>query len=404
MSMPALLADGLPSEIVSMLAATGLTEPRLEHIRHKPGVSLVGRVRGADDEQSWWFAAYAPAAAEKAAKIRSRASKTGIDLLTCTVPAFPDLEILAGPIGADKMLTKSLHAIGLVGADGRLMAEVLSYNPFRRLVARVPDAGVADAPASLIPGAVVRVWAEMPASMPALAGLHRVGAPVLQTSTVGPSAIVQPWAGARSLDTVLAGGAYPGMSADLAVVGSALARLHRTELPDAVSLPTVDPAGALSAVRSGLAEARPDCLPDFDAVAARTVERLCADDSAPMLLHGDFSADQVVLADTFEPVLIDLDRMQLGPAGFDLGDFAAVELLSGRDERSGAAIAEGWVAAFGTGPERDGARAAIAHLPAWTALHILLRALKPFRDLSPRWSAEVEERIALAARVLDGSP
>jgi aminoglycoside phosphotransferase (APT) family kinase protein len=161
-------------------------------------------------------------------------------------------------------------------------------------------------------------------------------------------------------------------------------------------LSRVDPARALAAARDGVDAVMPDLLPAFDRVGKRVLRALAADRGPDVLLHGDLSADQAVLDGRGAVRLIDLDRLAIGPAGCDLGGFAAVELLLGR----GAHAAEALVGAYGRRMGVDGMDEAASN--AWTAYHLLLRLAEPFRALAPDYREQGAARIERACAVLTG--
>ena len=106
------------------------------------------------------------------------------------------------------------------------------------------------------------------------------------------------------------------------------------------------------------------------------------------IIHGDFSADQVVRAG--EGIrIVDLDRMQLGEPHHDLGSFAASEL-----RRTG-----GW-GLTGDMLVGHGAATRPDELAAWTAHALLLRLTEPFRETSPTWVADMDRRLDEVERVL----
>ncbi|WP_019159227.1 aminoglycoside phosphotransferase family protein [Brevibacterium senegalense] len=385
-------------------AATG-ADPRLEHLRYKPGHSVLARVTG--HGQPWWLVVRSPRSADKAAKIRARAAESGFPLLDAEVPGS-GLHLQAGPVGLDKHLHKPLRRGGLVDARGAVAGTVLSYNPWRRLVLRRVAPGAPGASAPEAP-TVLRVWHTAPASADLVSPLHAAGVSVLpaRRTRVG---IEQPWVAGGDLERLLAAeasGRAPTRALDR--TAEAVAGLHAAldTVPGLreAGLSRVDPAGAVVAARDGLEAVMPDLLPAFDRVGEEVRRVLAADRSRDVLLHGDLSADQVVLDTRGAVRLIDLDRLAIGPAGYDLGGFAAVELIRGR-----AGTAEALVAAYrerAAAVDGTAVRAAEpgdAAVRAWTAHHLLLRVAEPFRALAPAWREQIGARIRQALAVLEGDP
>lgn len=398
------------------------SEARLAHLRYKPGHSVLARVEGGG--QPWWLVVRTPRSADKAAKMRTRAAESGLPLIDGEVPGTA-LHVQAGPVGLDKNLFKPLRRGDLVDTRGAVAGTVLSYNPWRRLVLRRDAQGE---PGTGAPGAptVLRLWHAPPASADLLAPLHAAGVAVLpaRRTRVG---IEQPWVAGGDLERLLAR-ATPAAEAPVGSAAS-VAGDGEDEVPDLghalehtaeavaglhvagdtvpglreAGLGRLDPTCAVAAAREGLQAVLPDLLPAFDREEERVRRALAADRSPDVLLHGDLSADQVVLDARGGVRLIDLDRLTVGPAGHDLGGFAAMELIRGRTSTAEALVAAyRECAASLDGAADRSAGPSDAAVRAWTAHHLLLRVVEPFRDLVPAWRGRVEARITLASAVLDG--
>lgn len=407
--------------IASLVANTGMTEPTIEHLRFKPETSAVGRIVDAARNHSvaarqpWWFAAYAPSETEKAGKLLRRADETGYPLFTALLPDDPRTSVFCGPIGLDRMLFKALEEARAVDSRGRVAGTVLSYNPWRRLVFRRPNA---DGSSS-----VVRVWADPPATTPLLSALHHLGAPVLPVTGRTEHSVEQPWIAGGDFTRRLTTDPTAGTTL-LPAVARVVARLHSINPTDLVSaaaaggasdvpgragatgipgfsgqmprIPGVDPAGALRSAASGLTCFLAPVRASFEAVADHVLRGIANNPGKDVLSHGDLSADQVVLEENGSPVLIDFDRLKVAPVAYDLGDFTAVELLSGRDPSTAVALAEAYRQAPGASTVSDEA------VHAWTAFHILLRVSEAFRNLDPDCVIQARQRIELARAVLRG--
>ncbi len=115
-----------------------------------------------------------------------------------------------------------------------------------------------------------------------------------------------------------------------------------------------------------------------------------------VLVHGDFSADQVLVSGA-EVRLIDFDRSQAGVPEADLGSFAAAEELrrwSGHPGTGGQAghLIEGYLQA--------GGQADPAAVDAWAALRMFATSVEPFRDRTPDWAAVTDRHIARALELV----
>lgn len=385
----------------ALLRRTELSEPRLEYLRYKPGLSAVARVVGAagtgSAAQPWWFAAYAPAAAAKAGKIVHRAQRHGYPLYSATLPDQPGTWIHCGPLGLDRQLFRVLASEHAVDSRGRLRGTVLSYNPWRRVVfGRVDAAGRP---------VVLRVWADRPAGAALLPALHDLGAPVLPVHRLGEHVVEHPWVRGEDLARVLGAAERDARLPDPAVLratAEVLARLHRigpATLAAAAEggvnrLPEVTPAAALKAAGDGVCAYLAGHRGAFEDAVAAVLDTVRRCPEAPVVAHGDFSADQVVLDAHGTPVLIDLDRVMAAPACYDLGSFAAVELLAGRSGDTARALVHRYRQV--RGPDA----APHAAVLAWAAFHVLLRVGESFRALDPDCVADAGRRIRLARHLL----
>lgn len=116
-----------------------------------------------------------------------------------------------------------------------------------------------------------------------------------------------------------------------------------------------------------------------------------------MAIHGDFSADQVILHDGI-PVLIDWDQMAAGDPGQDLGSFLArldAQAIEGALSAeaagaAGAALCEGY--ALGA--------ALPANLTPHRARGLVLLATEGFRRRDPDWPRRTERLLARAEALL----
>ena len=398
--------------IATLVSNTGMTQPVIEHLRFKPETSAVARIVDAARDHSgaasqpWWFAAYAPSETNKAGKLLKRADQTGYPLFTALLPDDPRTSVFCGPIGLDRMLFKALAEIKAVDPRGQVDGTVLSYNPWRRVVfKRAGDSGESS---------VVRVWAEPPATAPLLSALHQLGAPVLPVTGMTQHSIEQPWITGgdfteRLASDVAAGGAL------LPAIAEAVARLHsidpaamvsmtqevlHSRMPGArgqkLAVPGVNPVAALQSAGNGLTCFLDDLRGHFEDVSDDVLRAIAENPGAGVVSHGDLSADQVVLGEDGSPLLIDFDRMKMAPIGYDLGDFAAVEMLSGRNPATAIALADAYRHVPGAGVVTD------ESVRAWTAFHVLLRVTEAFRNLDPDCVNHARQRVDLAHAVLRG--
>jgi hypothetical protein len=116
--------------------------------------------------------------------------------------------------------------------------------------------------------------------------------------------------------------------------------------------------------------------------------------STPVLLHGDFSADQVVVRPDGGPALLDLDEACWGPAAYDLAGAAAAWWVAGG---TGALALVGQLQ---EGYRRLAPLPSLEQLRVRTAAHLLRRAAEPFRTGRPDWPARVRAAVDEARALL----
>ena len=159
---------------------------------------------------------------------------------------------------------------------------------------------------------------------------------------------------------------------------------------DATRIPTTDHAG-LRRAAADLGQLDPALgarmLAAVDALPVRPA-------SAEVVLHGDYSADQVVLSDEGAR-LIDLDRAGVGAPARDIASAIAHETLRGGtvDGPLATGLRDGYVDGGGTWPAAD-------ELAGALAAALLGRAQEPLRTARPDWRDRAGEVIALAVEVL----
>lgn len=396
-------------------------------LRHKPGrstsASLLGRRTGRPLGWAQVLLGHQP---EKIANARRRAARRGLTTAVRDLPEEGGV-LLHGPIDSDPRLHRGLATIapvlpdlGTAIADGEV--EVLRYNALRRLVLRggEPDTSghlhvgapldpagrriAGGAMATIPPTEVIRVSAVRrgPGLRAAAALATRgipVGASVLDPATP-TSRYVTVWPWIDGVDLAHA----PDADA-AAAAAAALAAIHI--VADSVGgqriwgmLPPGDPP------QHRVARIITDVLaiaPDLSGRILPLLERLPAPAwDAGHIVHGDFSADQVIRRDVAQGgtggghgvggggvTIIDLDRVRLGDPHEDLGCFAAAELRRTGDWGLLPHLVEAYPR-----PVRRGS------LHAWTLHALVMRLLEPFRSASPTWRTDLTGRLDQIEQVL----
>lgn len=393
-ALPGLRAVLDPLPLARRLAPTwDVADARVTYLRYKPGTSLVAGLVLTDDDGVPSFAqalALRPAARDKLAKVQR--AGTGDDVGRGAA-IDPSLGVALADVTADRHLPGVRRVLQHPGDT----VTPLVYKPGRRWVARRDRAG----------SARVLVKVHRPAALPDLAAGYRAvaGLPVPLVTRVHRrrGVVTTAWVPGTSLDRL----AGPPVEDLWARAGELLARVHRR--PPLAGLARVDRAADLAAAVGAVRA----ILPELASDARTTAERIRAglgDAPAPCVVHGDFSADQVVVrpdlaaaggateptdpagADQPAVTLVDLDRVALDDAGADLaswyGALVASGAPAGEPREVLAPLLGGYAAAGGT--------ADLARLRLLCAAAVLQRSPEPFRRHVPEWPARVAHLVGLA--------
>lgn len=395
---------------------------RAHRLRFKPSLSTTAVLvdgAGAGAGVPQWIQVSHAAHGDKVANAVRRADERGQRV---EVRQVDGLTVALGDLDTDPRLQRGLDAVrtrhpSVADALALGELEVLRYNPRRRLVLRrrLPDGR----------SEVLRVTAvKQHGSRRAMAALAAAGVPVVEplpkdSPPLSLRVSVWPWFGCGDLAHL--GGltdtstgihaeatAASGAATDAAcAAGEALARLHGTDVLHA-NLP--DPGLALSNLVTDLAVLDPSAAARMDEVVRQTRARIAAEPWPVGSVHGDFSADQVLVGGPGEDMvrLIDFDRGGRGPLLSDLAAFAAAELLAASRASTApaspdletlplsTALFSGYAARSGpaaVSPEGRGLR-------TWVARSLLSRATEPFRCADPDWLAAIHRRLDQVEDVL----
>ncbi len=379
-----------PLGLVQRLApGWDVREARVAYLRYKPGTSLLAGLVLTDDDGAPSFAtalAVGPGAPEKLAKV-ARAGEAD------DVGRGAVVDARAGVAVSDVTADRHLPGVRRVLRDAGADVTPLVYKPGRRWVARLER----DREPALL------VKAHRPATLPGLLAGYRAlaGVPVTSVARVRArhGTIAYSWVPGLPLDRVTG----PGVPGLWSRAGSVLAELHRQ--PPVDGLEQADRDAQLTAAVAAVRAVMP---PDVTAEAGVVAERLRAGltgTGAVRVVHGDFSADQVVVrpdlaahaADTPAPgqpdvTIVDLDRVGLDDPLADLaswyGALVAADAAAGDPVEVLAPLLSGYAAAGGD--------AELSRLRAHCALAVLQRATEPFRRHLPDWPEKVAHLVAVA--------
>ncbi|MFE5839996.1 aminoglycoside phosphotransferase family protein [Arthrobacter sp. NPDC056493] len=458
--LPWLLDNGRLSELLGETV-------RVTRVRYKPGTSLLvafRRLRNGSFDYGWAMTR-TPASSGKLLEREHTARSRGGDMrILRPAPRHPDTLVAVGGVEDDWALHKSLtwlkknsiHRLGLHHRPGAALlagSSVLRYKPERRLVLLAHQAGTA----------VVIKTAAKPAGpgqeTQFLTRLRHHGVPLLpqiadaECLANGISASAAWGTGdltARGNTTETRAAAY--------TAGGALAALHCFPVAAGVGGPAADPApetpgehvaAQLKATRTMVSALLPELEPlARDLETGLTALLLDRPRTATVLVHGDFSPDQVLVGDS-EVRLIDFDRARTGTAEADLGSFAAAEEaalpafrgVAGGGAPSSGALPDGGAPAgapvsgapvsgapaagapAGNAPARvapasgapaggtqtallaqgyldAGGRFSQAAVDAWAAYRLFNSSVDPFRDRSPEWAADMSWHLSRAKELI----
>lgn len=307
-----------------------------------------------------------------------------------------DLTIVHGDIGTDPRLQKGLDGLRTLHpclreavAMGDL--QVLRYNPHRRLVLR-RNLGHGDPEVIRITGHRQRRVDE------SLRRYQAAGVPLVRPDQRHVLAeqkrlTVWPWFGRGDLTT---------LRPEEAVVaarhaGAALRQLHGADLPGDRA---ADPTDRFAALVADLRALDAGAATRMERLVVAAGERQSSAAGRTGTVHGDFSADQVLVGRTGEDTvrLTDFDRAGRGALLADLGTFAAAELTTaptgtrfhGADSLPlTRALLAGYTEAFAAPsvPTDD------VLLRDWTARALLVRVTEPFRAGLPDWLEAIHGRL-----------
>ena len=396
---PALPGLPLMLDADALAAALGLSSLLPIYLRYKPKTSCVAAFMPEGGGQPLAIMAYPHSRFEV---IRRRSewfeTDTPAELLEVAciarVPIALDRGLkgaarLASPDGAGKLL----HRLARLRAEDVADLTMLRYKPGRRLVARLDADG---RPVALVKAYTMGDFANALVGAIAAAAL---GGPQVLGVDPGRHIIATAWIDGRSLCPAERARVDQGAIRE---VGTRLAELH------AARLRPPHREGRKSD-QARIAE-HLDAVRNLDPVLAREAEPLAlavadglnhkAGDAC--LIHGDFSADQVVLAPC-GPVIVDWDSAASGDPARDLATFFArldAHALDGivtadEAEAAQASLAEGYSVRAGSLPER----LRIQHAAALLAL-----LSEGFRLRRPDWPQRAEGLLKRAEGLLAAAP
>lgn len=387
------LALVLDAEALAARLGTGPLRPL--YLRYKPGTSAVAGFAGPGGPLDLFAAIAYPA--ERYAEVRGTPRwREGYppgryldDAQLAIVPLAHDRGLKAPRrlVHSDRRERFLSQVLGEDAPLSRADLAPLRYKPGRRLVAALTLDGE--------PRAVLKAYAaaDFPRAVAgARHGADAGGVPILGVSTAR-HVLIFGWIAGQRLG--FAGGA-PNLSA-IDETGRRIARLHAR----AARAPFKGDVEALVRIIDDLSQLAPDLGHCARPLAETLCQALAAAGERSAPIHGDFSADQVLMRDG-DAVVLDWDRIATGDPGADLGSFLArldADVIDGTVSfdaaaRAGAALLDGYARA--------------APVPGSAPLHhargLLHLATEGFRQRDRDWPARTRRLIDRAGEVLAGAP
>jgi len=191
----------------------------------------------------------------------------------------------------------------------------------------------------------------------------------------------------------------PAFADAMPAVAEALATFHAAGTRRAPPTGRSDPTAAATAAARSIAAIRPDLASRVDRLVNTLTDRLgSAAPATPVLIHGDFYDDQLLMSPDGAVTILDLDEVGWGHPLQDVGNLLAHLALWDAVPPALADVARGrFLEAWSDHSAND---ADLRDLPAYEAAALVCLAVAPFRQLSRDWPEEVEQRMELAERAL----
>ncbi|MGC5617561.1 phosphotransferase [Georgenia sp. Z1491] len=393
-AVPGLAEVLCPLELARSLG-WAVADAQIRYVRYKPGTSMVAGLRMRDLEGGT-FLAQALAVTEEAAPKLDKIAREGEN---DDVGRGSAVDVRRGVAVADATADRHLPGIRNLVRDAERL-DPLVYKPGRRWVARL------DGPAGVPQLAKVHRPTDLPAVLAGYSALAGLPVPVVDRVDRRAGTVVNDWVPGVALDTVTG----PSVDGLWALAGAALAEIHRQPAID--GLTTGDHVLELEDAVHGVLAVLPGVAPTARAVAERL--RAALGDAQPRVVHGDFSADQVIVrggpdgaapdddapgravADTGTEAavsVLDLDRVRLDDPMSDLGSWYGAHVAAAG---SGAPDPEELLAPLLAGYTGAGGLLDARLLRLHCAAGVLRRAAEPFRRHTPDWPDAVAALVGSA--------
>lgn len=382
----ALMLD--PSRLAEVIGCGPL---RIDYLRLKSATSCVASYRVGD---SWLVA-------KAVTPNRVDELRPGPDQGDLPHRVLPELAFEIMPAAADRRMrgladamdpqksTAFLAHLRGIGIDADRLVP-LKLKPQRRLVGRLDRRGR--------PAAFLKIHArERFADALIAATLSQFGpGPRLLHADAKSGVLLTEWLDGEALQ------AGTSREDQFILAGELLAQVHAADLPMPLRTDRKDDLSSLEMVIADCAHLLPSLKDRLADLGESLRVALLSQPRTPGLIHGDFSADQVLVGPAGAH-LIDWDRSAIGDRGSDIGCFLA---RLGKDVLDGSTTPEGAAQARRGFLEGYAARALLPPSSAAQKLrHLALLLTEDFRHQHPDWDQRIEALLALIERdLLDLSP
>ncbi|HIE4801069.1 TPA: phosphotransferase family protein [Serratia marcescens] len=235
---------------------------------------------------------------------------------------------------------------------------------------------------------------------------------MLQGAAVGAALGHTPLITLRGADRMLVTGWIAGNSLDpehngvpaptlMAAAGKVLAKIHSAPFSPSLVRTNAENIQALWRVMNTLTAIYPAAVERFQNITIRLAQSMTANRDEQTLIHGDFSADQLVQTHSDGTLrLIDWDRCSCGAPLVDLATFQARLELQAIGKLISREQAEASTAEFlsGYSAYRKVDSPSLKRYCAWALLCLVN---EPFRSRATNWPVQVEALLARAEQLLE---
>lgn len=396
--------DRLQEWLAHVLGTPCRVEPR--RLRYKPGTSVVLAFDLTSEHDATTTtlpcvaSAWSDAAAAKVSKALRRltseshlAHDAARHVLVTTAAgdrSLPFLRRVGRPGGTERLLDR----LGGDPQEHGARITTVRHNPGRRWVGTLERV---DQPPLLLRAYDTAATTAYAATCYGSLGRAAAPTPRLVARSRSWSVLAVEWAEGVDLS------AHPDQEVGWRAAGRALAALHEGTAGGLRHGDARAGQEAVTAAAGQVAALLPDLATDVLDVARTVAAELGSLPRPVRAVHGDFSADQVVVRPDGFVTIIDLDAAGLGAPEEDLGCLTASTTICAEDAGDpdqAARRLDDFRTAYEAGGQPVNERSVALHAVA----HRLRKAADPFRECAPDWREQVTRRVHSTRVALDDLP